>query len=181
MSNKALVDHLRTHSLFKNGPYTLRSGARSDWYLDARRTTMSGDGARIVGEAVLGALDPEVEALGGMTMGADPIAVATAILANERNRELSAFSVRKTTKQYGAGGRLVGPITAGMSVAIVEDTTTTGGAALEAAEAAAAGGLNVVQVVALVDRSGGRAEEAFEAQSIPYVALLLPKDLGVKE
>ena len=180
MSRKALVDHLRSHALFTDGPYTLRSGARSDWYLDARRTTMSGDGAHIVGNAVLEALDPEVVAVGGMTMGADPIALAVAMVANLNHRKLNSFSVRKTTKLYGISGRLVGPVSAGMAVAILEDTTTTGGAALEAAEAATAGGLRVVQAIALVDRSGGRAADAFGEQSIPYTALLLPKDLGVK-
>jgi orotate phosphoribosyltransferase len=178
--SSALIDHLRTHALFTDGPYTLRSGARSDWYLDARRTTMSGDGAHIVGRAVLDVLEPEVDAIGGMTMGADPIALAVAMVAHHGGRKLNAFSVRKTTKIYGIGGRLVGPVSAGMAVAIVEDTTTTGGAALEAAEAAAAGGLQVVQAIALVDRSGGRAQEAFDEHSIPYTALLLPKDLGVK-
>lgn len=140
---------------------------------------MSGEGAHIVGEAVLEVLDPGVVALGGMTMGADPIALAAAMVAHTRHRRLNAFSIRKTTKQHGIGGRLVGPVTAGIAVTILEDTTTTGGAALEAAEAATAGGLNVVQAVALVDRSGGRAGEAFAEHSIPYVALILPADLGV--
>lgn len=180
MSRRALIDHLRKHALFTDGPYTLRSGAVSDWYLDARRTTMSGDGAHVVGEAVLEALDPDVVAVGGMTMGADPIALAVAMVAHSRKRRLNAFSIRKTTKQHGIGGRLVGPVAAGMPVTILEDTTTTGGAALEAAEAAAAGGLDVVQALALVDRSGGRAAAAFAEHSIPYLALLLPEDLGVR-
>ena len=180
MSRRALIDHLRSHALFTDGPYTLRSGARSDWYLDARRTTFSGRGGPLVGAAVLDVLDPEVRAVGGMTMGADPIALAVAFFAQGRGREVDAFSVRKTTKSYGTGGRVVGPVTAGMPVAIVEDTTTTGGAALEAAEAATAAGLRVVQAIALVDRSGGRAADAFAEQSIPYVALVLPEDLGVR-
>lgn len=112
-------------------------------------------------------------------MGADPIAMAVALLAHTRRRDIDAFSVRKTTKQHGLGGRIVGPISAGMAVAIVEDTTTTGGAAIEAAEAATAAGLRVVQAIALVDRSDGQAAEAFAAQGIPYVALLTPRDLGV--
>ncbi len=180
MPHTALIAHLRSHALFKDGPYTLRSGARSDWYIDARQTTFSGEGARLVGEAVLEALDPGVDAIGGMTMGADPIAVATAIVAYEKGRKLNAFSVRKTTKQYGAGGRLVGPISAGMAVAIVEDTMSTGGAALDAAEAATAAGLRVIQAIAIVDRSAGRAAEAFETQSIPFTPLLVPRDLGIK-
>lgn len=180
VSRQELIDHLRHHALFTDGPYTLRSGLRSDWYLDARQTTFSGKGAPIVGSAVLEVLDPEVRAVGGMTMGADPIALAVAVVANSKGREINAFSIRKTTKQYGITGRVVGPVKAGMPVAIVEDTTTTGGAALDAAEAATAAGLRVIQAIALVDRSDGRAEEAFEEQSIPYVPLVLPKDLGVK-
>jgi orotate phosphoribosyltransferase len=180
VSRQALIEHLRTHALLTGGRYTLSSGAVSNWYLDARQTTMSGEGAHIVGKAVLDVLDPEVQAAGGMTMGADPIAVAVAMAAYLRNRSLNAFSVRKTTKKHGTGGRLVGPIASGMRVAILEDTTTTGGAALEAAEAATAAGLRVVQAIALVDRSDGRAEDAFESHSIPYTALVFPKDLGVK-
>lgn len=180
MSRKALIAHLRTNALFKDGPYTLRSGVRSDWYLDARLTTLSGDGAPMVGATFLDLLDPEVEALGGMTMGADPIAIAVAMVAHQHQRKINAFSVRKTTKQYGTGGRLVGPISAGMAVAIVEDTTTTGGAMVEAAEAAMAAGLRVVQAIALLDRSEGRAAEAFAEHSIPFQAVLLPRDLGVK-
>ncbi len=180
VSRQALIDHLRAHALRTDGPYKLRSGATSDWYLDARQTTFNGEGAAIVAEAVLEILDPEVEATGGMTMGADPIAVAVALLAHTRGRDLNAFSVRKTAKTHGMGGRLVGPVSSGMAVAIVEDTTTTGGAALDAAEAANAAGLRVVQAIALVDRSGGRAAEAFDALSINYTALVLPSDLGVE-
>ena len=180
MSRQALIDHLRHHALFTDGPYTLRSGQRSDWYLDARQTTFAGKGAPIVGAAVLDVLDPEVRAVGGMTMGADPIALAVAVVASLRGRDINAFSIRKTTKQYGITGRVVGPVAAGMPVAILEDTTTTGGAALDAAEAATAAGLRVVQAIALVDRSDGRAAEAFDEESIPYVSLVVPKDLGVK-
>jgi orotate phosphoribosyltransferase len=179
VSRKALVDHLRSHALFLDGPFTLRSGSKSDWYLDARQTTFSGEGAHLVGEALIEVLDPGVEAVGGMTMGADPVSVAVAMVAYQRGRKLNAFSVRKTTKLHGAGGRLVGPVSAGMAVAIVEDTTSTGGAAVEAAEAAMAGGLRVIQALAIVDRSDGRAAEAFESHSIPFQALFVPRDLGV--
>ncbi len=180
MSRQALLAHLRAHALFLDGPYKLRSGAKSPWYLDARQTTFSGEGASLVGEAVLEILDPGVEAIGGLTMGADPVSLAVAMVAHSRGRKLNAFSVRKTTKQYGAGGRLVGPVSAGTAVAIVDDTTSTGGAAVEAAEAAMAGGLRVIQALAIVDRSEGRAAEAFDDYAIPFTSLFVPRDLGVK-
>lgn len=176
-----LVSHLKQHSLRTDGPFTLRSGASSSWYLDARKTTFDGEGAAAVAEAVLGALDRNAEAVGGMTMGADPIAVATALLATGRGRRLRAFSIRKAAKDHGTGGRLVGPVEEGDHVAILEDTTTTGGAAAEAAEVAMAAGLEVIQAIALVDRSNGSAAARFAAMGIPYAALVEPSDLGVSE
>jgi orotate phosphoribosyltransferase len=159
----------------------LRSGEESSWYLDARQTTFDGAGAHLVGEAVLGALDPSVEAVGGLTMGADPIAVATAMVAAVGGRHLQAFSIRKEEKDHGVGGRLVGPVKPGRRVAILEDTTTTGAAAGEAADVAEAAGLVVVQVIALVDRSHGSAAEKFSARGIPQVSLVTPDDLGVSD
>ncbi len=112
-------------------------------------------------------------------MGADPIAVATAMAAARDGRDLSAFSIRKEAKGHGTGGRVVGPVASGARVVILEDTTTTGSAALEATLVAEAEGLEVIQAVALVDRSDGRAAEAFAARGIPYLALVTPSDLGV--
>jgi orotate phosphoribosyltransferase len=177
----SLTEHLRTHALRTDGPFTLRSGVVAAWYLDARQTTFSGEGAWLVGEAVLAAVDPSARAVGGMTMGADPIAIATAMVAAREGRELDAFSIRKEIKDHGTGGRVVGPVLPGTRVAILEDTTTTGGAAVEAADAAMAEGLEVVQAIALVDRSGDLASEAFAARGIPYLALVVPGDLGVGE
>jgi orotate phosphoribosyltransferase len=118
-------------------------------------------------------------AVGGMTMGADPIAVATALVSSQRGRPLRAFSIRKEAKGHGTGGRLVGPARPGDAVAVLEDTTTTGGALLEAIEVARAVGLEVVQGVSLVDRSGGRVAVLMAAAGVPYTALALPVDLGV--
>lgn len=172
-----LIEHLRARALRTDGPFTLRSGEISDWYLDARQTTFDGMGARLVGAAVLEVLDPEVEAVGGLTIGADPIALATAIAAGESS--MRAFSIRKSEKDHGTGGRLVGPVSAGDSVAMVEDTTTTGGALLEAIEVAEAEGLRIVQVVSLVDRSDGRVGRLVGERGLPYRALVTPEDLGV--
>ena len=180
VSNAALIDHLRTHSLRTDGPFTLRSGKTASWYLDARQTTFSGEGAWLVGAAVLDVLSPEIEAVGGMTLGADPIAMATAMVASSRGRDLMAYSIRKEAKDHGTGGRVVGPIAPGARVAILEDTTTTGSAAVEATDVVLASGLEVAQALALFDRSNGKAERAFGELGIPYVALVSPDDLGVK-
>lgn len=181
VSATLLVEHLRRNALQTGGRFTLRSGATSTWYLDARQTTFDGEGARLVGEAVLDALLPEVEAVGGMTLGADPMAVATAMVAIERGRRLRAFSVRKAAKEHGTGGRLVGPVDKGSRVAVLEDTTTTGGAVAEAVECLVAEGVDVAQVVVLVDRSGGAARARFDSAGIPYTALVTPDALGVAE
>jgi orotate phosphoribosyltransferase len=174
----ALVAHLKTRALRTDGPFTLRSGATSSWYLDARQTTFDGAGARLVGAAVLEGLDPGVEAVGGMTIGADPIAVATAV-ASPESRPLRAFSVRKSSKDHGTGGRLVGPVGRGDRVAVLEDTTTTGGALLESIDVAESEGLVIVQVISLVDRSDGRVSGLVEARGLPYRAIVTPAALGV--
>ena len=180
-SKQRLVEHLRVHAGRTDGPFTLRSGAVSDWYIDARQTTFDGDGAIVVGEAVLDVLAPEVVAVGGLTMGADPIAVATAIAGASAGRPLQAFSVRKETKGHGIGGRLVGPIGPDDVVAVLEDTTTTGSAMFEAIEALSDAGIRIAQVITLVDRSGGVAAAKVTAAGIPYLALVTPRDLGIEE
>jgi orotate phosphoribosyltransferase len=175
-----LVDHLRAHALRTDGPFTLRSGRVSDWYLDARLTTFDGSGGVLVGDAVLGLLDDRVTALGGMTLGADPIAVATAVIAAQRGRPLRAFSVRKQEKDHGTGGRVVGPVGPGDRVAVLEDTTTTGGALLEAVDVITAAGIDVVQAIVLVDRSEGAAAGRLADRGIPLSVVATPVDLGVE-
>ena len=176
----AAARHLRDHAVRTDGPFVLRSGRISDWYLDARQTTFSGEGARLVGAAVWSVLEADrVDAVGGMTMGADPISVAAAVHAAGLGRPLRAFSVRKQAKGHGTGGRLAGPVRSGDRAAIVEDTSTTGGSFMEALEAADAEGLEVVRVVVLVDRSGGEAGRRAAERGVPYTALFLPEDLGV--
>lgn len=175
-----LVAHLATHAVRTDGPFTLRSGIVSEWYIDARQTTFDGVGAAIVGDAVLSVLDPGATAVGGMTMGADPIAVATAIAAAKIGRPLRAFSIRKETKDHGTGGRLVGPVDGRDTVAVLEDTTTTGSAIVEAIEALADAGVDTTQVVSLVDRSGGKVADRVGALGIAYIALVTPAALGVE-
>lgn len=177
-ARSALIEHLRSHSLRTDGPFTLSSGQSVDWYLDARQTTFSGVGAALVAQAVLEVLDSSVVAVGGMTMGADPIAVATAVEARGR---VDAFSIRKAGKDHGTGGRLVGPVRPGQAVTVLEDTTTTGRALIDAVDVAIAHDLAVVQAISLFDRSGSTVSERMAARSTPYVALTTPLDLGIDQ
>ena len=171
-----LIAHLQANSLYTEGPYRLSSGMESDWYLDGRQTTFDGAGARIVAACVLEAMSEDADAVGGMTMGADPIAVATAVVSD---RPLRSFSVRKEAKEHGTGGRLVGPIVAGDRVVVVEDTVTTGGSMADAIEALQSEGVEVIQAIVLVDRSGGAAAQLLTALGVPLVSVLTPADLGV--
>ncbi len=173
-----LVEHLRANGLYTEGPYRLSSGIESSWYLDGRQTTFDGAGARIVAACVLEVLNDDADAVGGMTMGADPIAVATATLSD---RPLRAFSVRKEAKGHGTGGRLVGPIFAGDRAVVVEDTVTTGGSMTEAVAALQEEGVTVIQAIVLVDRSDGAAAKLLRSVDVPLTALLTPEDLGVTQ
>jgi orotate phosphoribosyltransferase len=180
-AREALIAHLSEHAVRTDGPFTLRSGETSSWYIDARQTTFDGTGAWLVGRAILAEVPKDVDAVGGMTMGADPIAVATAIASAEAGRTIGSFSIRKEAKDHGTGGRLVGPVAAGSRVVALEDTTTTGSALVEAIDALKASGVDVVKAIALVDRSGEVTRGRVEALGIPYVALVTPADLGVED
>ncbi|MCL1600099.1 MAG: orotate phosphoribosyltransferase [Actinomycetia bacterium] len=176
----ALIAHLVEHSVRTDGPFTLRSGEVSAWYIDARQTTFSGEGAWLVGRAMLAEIPGGIDAIGGMTMGADPIAVALAMVAADEGVDLASFSIRKTAKGHGTGGRLVGPIGAGSRVVALEDTTTTGAALGEAIEVLREADVVVVRVVALVDRSNGATARRIAELGVPYVGLVTPRDLGVE-
>jgi orotate phosphoribosyltransferase len=176
---QALIDHLVAHSVRTDGPFLLRSGERSDWYMDARQTTFAGIGARLVGAAVLEHVPEGIDAVGGMTMGADPIAVATAIAAADAGRDVAAFSIRKEEKDHGTEGRLVGPVGPGAKVVVLEDTTTTGGALGEAVDVLQDSFVLTVLVLALVDRSNGATAHAMERRGIDYIALTTPADFGI--
>jgi orotate phosphoribosyltransferase len=171
-----LVAHLQANGLYTEGPYRLSSGQESSWYLDGRQTTFDGAGARIVAGCVLEVLDETADAVGGMTMGADPIAVATAVLSD---RPLRAFSVRKEAKAHGTGGRLVGPVVAGDRAVVVEDTVTTGRSMAAAVAALQEEGVEVIQAIVLVDRSDGEARRLLGELGVPLVSLLSAQDLGV--
>ncbi len=176
-SKRALISLLVERSLLTDGPYTLRSGDLSSWYLDGRRTTMDGHGAALVASCVLGVLDPAVAAVGGMTMGADPIAVATAVIGSQEGIPLRAFSVRKEAKAHGTGGRIVGPLEPDEPVSVLEDTTTTGSAFIESIVVMQNAGYPVVQAISLVDRSDGVVAKKMAGLGIPYIPLIVPDEL----
>ena len=155
----------------KRGDFVLASGRRSSLYVDCRITTMSPDGQLLIGRAGLAALEASgwaVDAVGGLTLGADPIAYALAhasAMAAEAHgtRMLRAFTVRKEAKQHGTGKLIEGPFRSGDRVAVVEDVITTGGSALKAVEAVRQAGGEVVGVLALVDREEGGRERLEDA------------------
>lgn len=162
------------------GEFTLSSGKRSDYYVDARLTTMSPEGLRAVGAAGLNALREhgwEADSAGGLTMGADPVAYAIAFAsALESGRLLRAFSVRKDVKTHGTRRRIEGPFREGDTVVIVEDVITTGASALTAAAAVEHENARVIGVLAVLDREeGGR--EAIAAQGYPVIALATAREV----
>ena len=176
-----LVEVLRREAL-QLGTFTLASGRTSHYYVDGRRVTLSAEGAALVGAGVLAALEewPGVAAVGGLTIGADPIVGATLALAGRHGRaDLKGFLVRKEAKGHGTGQLVEGPLEPGMTVAIVEDVTTTGGSALRAAIAVEAMGCTVAGVVTLLDRLEGAAE-AMAEKAIPFRPLVTIRDLGVE-
>ena len=125
-----------------------------------------------------GLLDPAVTAVGGLTMGADPVAIATALL---HDPPLAAFSIRKAAKDHGTGGRIVGPVSKEHIVAVVDDTTTTGSSFVEAIGVLQAEGIEVVQALVVVDRSDGAAAQRCAELGVPFRAAILPIDLGITE
>ena len=152
--------------------FTLASGKQSTFYIDARLTTMSPEGLSIIGPlalSVLGESDWRVDAIGGLTLGADPISYAISYASARSGHPLRAFTVRKEAKGHGTGRLLEGPFRRGDRVAVIEDVITTGGSALRAIDAVQAADGIVAGVLALVDREeGGR--QAIERTGVPVVA-----------
>jgi orotate phosphoribosyltransferase len=163
----------------KRGKFTLSSGREASLYIDARLTTMSPEGLVLIGQLGLRALDQSgwnVQSVGGLTLGADPVAYAIAYASGLSARPLRAFTVRKEPKSHGTAQLIEGPFMSGDRVAIVEDVITTGASALRAANAVRLGGGIIAGVLAVVDRNeGGR--EALEEQGLPVMALTTVADI----
>ncbi|HYZ35451.1 MAG TPA: orotate phosphoribosyltransferase [Pseudonocardiaceae bacterium] len=157
------------------GRVILSSGAEADCYVDLRRVTLHHEGAPLIGQLIRElTADWSYQAVGGLTLGADP--VATAVL-HAPGPPIDAFVVRKSAKQHGLQRRIEGPDVTGRSVLAVEDTSTTGGSVLTAVAALREAGANVVGVATVVDRQTG-ARQAIEGAGVPYRSILNLSDLG---
>ena len=176
---------------FRLGDFTLASGQKSDYYIDCRTTTLDAEGGRLAG-LVLAELirqhAPQAEAVGGLTMGADPLVSNTASatawhrLANADAPLLQGFLVRKAQKAHGTGRQIEGYVRDNAQVAIVDDVCTTGGSTITAIEAARAAGMKVAAVLCLVDREqGGRANIEAALGDVPFVAVFTASDVRAEK
>ena len=167
---------------FRLGQFKLSSGGTSDYYIDCRLTTLDANGALLTGQAVLQELQRrnwKVDALGGLTMGADPIVTATSVTSALQGAPIHGFLVRKAEKLHGTGQRIEGFRDKAARVVIVDDVCTTGASTIQAIEAAREFGFDVVGVLCLVEReeAGGRANVEKAAAPAPFVALFTAQDV----
>ena len=179
MSSKSRLRRLLAERSVKSGDFTLASGRRSRYYVDARLTTMCGEGQVLVGEVCWHAIQEAgwvPDFVGGMTLGADPVAYAIANHATRSGRTLDAFTVRKEPKGHGTGRQIEGGLPAGARVVVVDDTVTSGGSLLASVQVVVRHGAIVVGVLALVDREeGGR--ELLRGAGFDLRAVFAAKDL----
>ena len=165
-----------------HGKVTLSSGIEADYYVDLRKATLHHEAAPLIGKVMLDLIDSanlgHIDAVGGLTMGADPVATAILHQAAARGRVLNAFVVRKQAKQHGMGRQVEGPDVKGKNVVVLEDTSTTGASPLTAAEALVNAGANVLAIATVVDRNTG-AKEAIESKGFRYYSAISLSDLGL--
>lgn len=173
---EALRQHLVAHSV-KRGDFVLKSGKRSDWFVDSKITICDPTAMLLLADELLSILPSNATAIGGLTMGADPVAFITAGVAATRNRPLKAFSVRKDVKDHGARGRIAGLLEPGDLAVVTEDTVTRGTSLLEAARVVRDCGATPLLLLAVVDR-GGTASQIAAREGLEFQALFTANDLG---
>ncbi|MGC2742165.1 MAG: orotate phosphoribosyltransferase [Candidatus Angelobacter sp.] len=176
-----LLELLATNS-FRLGEFTLSSGAKSDYYIDCRTTTLHAHGAELTGRVFLDLIQQQgwrPHAVGGLTMGADPIVVATSVISSQAGAPVHGFLVRKAEKAHGMGRRVEGFQEKGARVVIVDDVCTTGGSTIQAIEAAREFGFNITGVACLVERleAGGRPAVEKAAAPAPFISLFTSNDV----
>jgi orotate phosphoribosyltransferase len=167
---------------FRLGNFKLSSGGTSDYYIDCRLTTLDAEGARLTGETVLQEIEKQgwmVDAIGGLTMGADPIVVATSVISAQKHKPINGFLVRKAEKTHGTGQRIEGFREKQARVVIVDDVCTTGASTIQAIEAAREYGFEIAGVLCLVEReeAGGRVNVEKAAAPAPFVTLFTANDV----
>lgn len=167
---------------FRLGEFKLSSGGTSDYYIDCRLTTLDATGALLTGQAVLEEIQDRgwrPDAIGGLTMGADPIVVATSVISAQQERPIHGFLVRKAEKTHGTGQRIEGFRQKPARVVVVDDVCTTGASTIQAIEVAREFGFEIAGVLCLVERqeAGGRAHVEQAAGSVPFVALFTANDV----
>jgi orotate phosphoribosyltransferase len=173
-----LVEQIR-HKAVVHGRVTLSSGREADYYVDLRRVTLDAEAAPVIGRVMRRlTADLDFDAVGGLTLGADPVATAMLHAAAAAGERLDAFVVRKAEKTHGLQRRIEGPDVAGRRVLAVEDTSTTGGSVLTAVQGLREAGAEVVAVAVIVDRATG-AREKVEAEGLEYRFAVGVEDLGL--
>ena len=172
----ALREHVLRHSV-KRGEFTLKSGATSTWFLDTKQTACRPDGVLLMADVALSLIPPDATAIGGLTVGADPVAYAVAAIGATRGVALKSFTVRKEAKDHGITGRVAGALEPGDRVVVTEDTVTRGTSIMEAVEAVREFGAVPVLITVIVDR-GGTCGAMAEAAGVPFVPMLTAVDLG---
>lgn len=180
-SKARLIELIKELSVI-HGKVILSSGIEADYYVDLRRATLHHEAAPLIGKVMLQLLDDaglkDYDSVGGLTMGADPVATAILHQASAQGRNIDAFVVRKAPKDHGMGRQVEGPEVSGKKVIVLEDTSTTGGSPLTAARALEKVGATVVAVATVVDRATG-AREAIEDAGYRYLYAISLKDLGL--
>ncbi|HSK45948.1 MAG TPA: orotate phosphoribosyltransferase [Candidatus Binatia bacterium] len=176
-----LLELLATNS-FRLGEFTLSSGGKSDYYIDCRTTTLHAKGAELTGQVFLELIQQhgwQPQAVGGLTMGADPIVVATSVISSQAGAPIHGFLVRKAEKAHGMGRRVEGFHEKGACVVIVDDVCTTGGSTIQAIEAAREFGFNITGVACLVERleAGGRPAVEKAAAPAPFISVFTSNDV----
>ncbi|WP_411722431.1 orotate phosphoribosyltransferase [Mycetocola sp.] len=179
-ARKQLIEYITADAVF-HGDFTLTSGKKATYYVDLRRVSLDHRVAPLIGQVMIDLISdiPDVVAVGGMTMGADPVAAAVLHQGAARGLAYDAFVVRKEPKDHGRGKQVEGPELAGKRVIVLEDTSTTGGSPLAAIEALKKVGAEIAGVAVVVDRNTG-AREIIEAAGYPYLAAIGLSDLGLE-
>ena len=172
----ALREHVLRHSV-KRGEFTLKSGATSTWFLDTKQTACRPDGVVLMADVALSLIPGDATAIGGLTVGADPVAYAVAAIGATRGVALKSFTVRKEAKDHGITGRVAGALEPGDRVVITEDTVTRGTSIMEAVEAVRDFGAVPVLITVIVDR-GGTCGAMAEAAGVAFRPMLTAPDLG---